>query len=286
MVSLSAHEALSGISGSISLAAWIFVLVSCNIDGHCNIITKIVLQVPQLIENYRSSSAEGISLAFLTVWFIGDLANFFGSIWAGLVPTVIALAVYFCIADAVLITQCLYYHYVNSRKQKSLEFTGEHEDDPSQPLLARTSDDIGLPGSRRRSSASQKRRNSSLVASTLPTIPEENGRFRPWIMNCLSVFAVCAIGAVGWAISWKAGLWRPTLESDDLDQGQTKVGAEVLGYLSAILYLGYVTYNLNFPGHRAHYFPRRARVPQIVKNFRERSCEGKCFSSWTSDNGQ
>lgn len=33
-------------------------------------------QVPQLLENYKSGSAEGISLAFLTVWFIGDLCVF------------------------------------------------------------------------------------------------------------------------------------------------------------------------------------------------------------------
>jgi uncharacterized protein with PQ loop repeat len=43
-----------------------------------------VVQVPQLVENYRAGSADGISLAFLVVWFIGDLANFFGAVWARL----------------------------------------------------------------------------------------------------------------------------------------------------------------------------------------------------------
>ena len=46
------HEALSGISGSVSLACWLFVLV------------------PQLFENYISKSADGISLAFLIVWLV------------------------------------------------------------------------------------------------------------------------------------------------------------------------------------------------------------------------
>jgi solute carrier family 66 (lysosomal lysine-arginine transporter), member 1 len=59
-VELTAREALSGISGSISLAAWVFLLV------------------PQLVENYKQGSADGISLAFLTVWFIGDICNFLG----------------------------------------------------------------------------------------------------------------------------------------------------------------------------------------------------------------
>lgn len=49
---LHTHEILSGISGSVSLACWLFVLV------------------PQLLENYMSKSAEGISLAFLLVWLV------------------------------------------------------------------------------------------------------------------------------------------------------------------------------------------------------------------------
>ena len=49
---LHTHETLSGISGSVSLACWLFVLV------------------PQLSENYMSKSADGISLAFLFVWLV------------------------------------------------------------------------------------------------------------------------------------------------------------------------------------------------------------------------
>jgi hypothetical protein len=58
---LTTHEALSGIFGSISLATWIFLLV------------------PQLILNYKTGSAEGISLAFLTVWLVGDVASLAGT---------------------------------------------------------------------------------------------------------------------------------------------------------------------------------------------------------------
>ena len=54
-----------------------------------------------MIENYKSGSADGISLVFLAIWFIGDITNLAGALWAGLVPTVIALAMYFCVADLV-----------------------------------------------------------------------------------------------------------------------------------------------------------------------------------------
>lgn len=52
MLHTSTHEILSGISGSVSLACWLFVLA------------------PQLIENYMSKSADGISMAFLIVWLV------------------------------------------------------------------------------------------------------------------------------------------------------------------------------------------------------------------------
>ena len=218
--------------------------------------------MPQLVENYKSQSAEGISLAFLTVWFIGDLANFFGAVWAGLVPTVIALAIYFCFADAVLITQCLYYNYINAQKAaraQSIDANGTVQDDSSQPLLRRNSDNIGLPGSRRRSSVSQKRRDSS-VRTILPTIPEGESASRMWAKNAISVILVCAVGTAGWAVAWKLGIWKPTSEEAKGPGEDGKIGAAILGYISAVCYLG-------------------ARIPQIWKNYRERSCEG-IIKSW------
>ena len=154
--------------------------------------TKLIVptQVPQLIENYQLGSAEGVSLAFLTVWFIGDLANFVGAIWAGLVPTVIALAAYFIIADAVLITQCLYYNHVNAGEQSAGGFAQGETAREDQPLLGRRPSDIGLPGSRRGSSVSMKRRSSTLGEPTLSTIPEDGGYTRPWVKNTLAVLTV------------------------------------------------------------------------------------------------
>ena len=197
----------------------------------------VYVQVPQLIENYTSGSAEGISLAFLTVWFMGDLSNLLGSIWAELVPTVVALAIYFCFADVVLIAQCLFYRYARSCKNTIKPPIQQQVDSPTQPLLTRSSGDIGLPGSRRRSSASQIRRSSSLATSTLPTIAE-NEIFNAWVRNLLSVLAVCVIGGAGWATAWRAGVWKPTSESKDPAMMERKLGAEILGYLSAALYLG------------------------------------------------
>lgn len=252
-ISLTWNEALSGIVGSVSLAAWIFLLV------------------PQLIENYQQGHADGISMTFLIIWFAGDVANLAGAVWAKLVPTVTALAVYFCFADVILLLQCFYYL---TQKKRAAEKADNLEAQPhgvppnsteQTPLLRDqsqskrrltdvTDENMGLPGSRRRSSALGR---SSTVErrDSLHKALEEPTRTRTIIKNTVSILGICAIGAAGWAAAWRTGAWRPTPVGQEGNGESTPIGAEILGYLSAVLYLG-------------------ARIPQIVKNQRERSCEG------------
>lgn len=250
-ITLTWNEALSGITGSISLAAWIFLLV------------------PQLIENYQQGSADGISLTFLFIWFVGDVTNLAGAAWAGLVPTVIALAVYFCFADFILIGQCLYYNALNRKKKQKDQDEAtngvpndQNEQTPllngsTSPKIKRrltdvTEDNMGLPGSRRRSS---RRSMSDARRNSLERVLEEPTKGSSWIKNTISTFLVILVGTAGWAIAWKTGAWRPTPVGKEEDGGRGPVGAEILGYASAVCYLG-------------------ARIPQIIKNQRERSCDG------------
>lgn len=232
--------------------------------------TTTKTQVPQLVENYRQKSAQGISLSFLCVWFIGDVANLIGALWARLVPTVIALAIYFCVADTILIAQCVYYNTLNAREELRLR----QENDASamlneeEPLLSRreselsTTSNIGLPGSRRRkSSGAASRRTLGPDGQHLPKISEDpldlsGGAGKEWAKNMFAIFLICAVGAAGWAVSWQVGVWVPVPEGSVVgDDRPTPIGAEIVGYFSALCYLG-------------------ARIPQIVKNARERSCDG------------
>lgn len=82
---------------------------------------------------------------------------------------------------------------------------------------------------------------------------EEGGS--EWIKNALSIIGVCVVGTAGWAIAWKTGVWAPQPVHDDASGTDVALGAQLLGYASAVCYLG-------------------ARIPQIIKNQRERSCEG------------
>jgi uncharacterized protein with PQ loop repeat len=259
-VPLTTREAFSGILGSVSLACWIFLLVR-TFHSHLPALADWLLQVPQLVENYRNSSAEAISLGFIFIWFLGDVCNLIGAAWAGLVPVVIAIAIYFCFADGVLISQCLYYNIINKRKDVRT-VTAETEISEDEPLLARTrSESLTIPGSRRRSSTASLRRRSSGQHSTdvLTKIMEEDeSSGRLWLRNTVSVLAIIAAGTAGWALAWQSGAWKPTPEHQDSVEEHMAVGAQVLGYASAVAYLG-------------------ARIPQIIKNWREKSCEGRDY---------
>jgi len=45
-------------------------------------------------ENYILKSGDGLSVAFILIWLGGDLTNLIGGIMAGVLPTMIILAVY------------------------------------------------------------------------------------------------------------------------------------------------------------------------------------------------
>ena len=49
---------------------------------------------PQIIENYKLQSGEGLSVLFIVIWLFGDITNLVGAIIAGLLLTVIIVAAY------------------------------------------------------------------------------------------------------------------------------------------------------------------------------------------------
>lgn len=238
---LSVREALSGITGSISLASWILLLV------------------PQLLENFKNGSADGVSTAFLLTWFLGDIANLAGSVWAGLLPTVIALAIYFCFADFVLLSQVLYYNNLAQHRQRraalvSASETTDANADPTQPLLAPRRRPSAASRRSSRSTANRRQSSTSRRDSLSALIEKRPSASTVLARNALAILGTCAAGTLGWVLAWQFGAW--TARHDGGGGGEKQaMGAQILGYASAALYLG-------------------ARIPQIIQNWRKKSTDG------------
>ncbi|CAI2347283.1 unnamed protein product [Caenorhabditis sp. 36 PRJEB53466] len=79
------------IVGLISLALWLIPLL------------------PQLWQNYKTKKCDGLSLAFLFFWLVGDTCNMLGAILTNQQPIQKIIGVYYIIQDLVLWSQYGYY---------------------------------------------------------------------------------------------------------------------------------------------------------------------------------
>lgn len=184
--------------------------------------------------------------------------DFAGALVTGIAPTATALAAYFCFSDLVLISQCLYYNTLTARRARQRTTSSATDASEDEPLLRRrrASSGAALPGSQRRNSMRHEESGFDPIRRVV-TGEDETPDSNPALHNALSIAAVYIVGALGWFVSYKAGAWD-TPESPDLPEAKSTVAiiGMSLGYLSAICYLC-------------------ARIPQIIKNYREKSCEGK-----------
>ncbi|CAI6296685.1 unnamed protein product [Periconia digitata] len=114
-------DAISQICGSVSIACWIVVFS------------------PQIIENWRRSSADGLSVVFIIIWLLGDFFNIFGAVLQGVLPTMTILAVYYTLADIVLLSQCFWYKGFTLKDEvKTSDEDSSDEETEDSPLLSDT----------------------------------------------------------------------------------------------------------------------------------------------------
>ncbi|KFY55927.1 hypothetical protein V497_06598 [Pseudogymnoascus sp. VKM F-4516 (FW-969)] len=172
-------EAISGILGSISIACWVTVFT------------------PQILENFRRSSAESLSVEFIIIWSLGDLCNVVGGILQGVLPTMLILAAYYLLADIVLIWQCLYYRGVPSQEDSCTPPS------PHQPQ-AEPNGHHRPSGPERRSSRSSAVDATHLSPATpLAETTKPRRRSTPMqaaLLNLLAVVMVAGAGVFGCSI--------------------------------------------------------------------------------------
>ncbi|KAI2642835.1 PQ loop repeat-domain-containing protein [Xylaria nigripes] len=228
-------EAISGICGSISIAAWVVVFS------------------PQITENFRRRSADGLSILFIIAWLLGDIFNILGAVLQGVLPTMIMLAIYYTIADIVLLAQCFYYKGFTLRDTAAP--LSNHVDNSAAPEPTEASALLADHHEQR------ERRGSgwSHLSPAIPVIPEPTTpprtptKTQSFLWSFVALSMVCAAGVLGWYLSrgYSAGKpTAPTNEPPTLD-----LWGQVFGWLCAVLYLG-------------------SRLPQLLLNFRRKSTEG------------
>ncbi|KAK4189529.1 putative vacuolar amino acid transporter YPQ3 [Podospora australis] len=254
-------EAISGICGSISIACWVVVFS------------------PQIIENFRRSSAEGLSIQFIVIWLLGDVFNILGAVLQGVLPTMIILAIYYTIADVVLLAQCFFYRGFTLRddvspppapKPKQQKRNGGRSTD----LQANESAGLLRNAEEGSSSASpfgslERRGSWTHLSPAVPLVadipeptpaPSPPTKLQAVGFNTLAVLMVCAAGAAGWWLSREYTEEHPGHEAGDHHDRQNDplrmdFWGQVFGWLCAVLYLG-------------------SRLPQLLLNFRRKSTEG------------
>ncbi|KAK7206154.1 PQ loop repeat-domain-containing protein [Myxozyma melibiosi] len=225
---LSSADALSADSGSS------FRLTLSGIFGTISIACWVVLLVPQLVDQWKLKSSAGVSLLFLLVWFLGDIANLIGAVWAGLLPKVVALAVWFCFADAIELSSAIYYRFFYHPPAKN----GPSDFESAGGLLAVSSDDDAT---------------DDIPLDDLAEESPSGAHSSVWKEYVLPILGVIIIGIIGYFFTNS-----PTDSSDDSSEepdSSLSVGPQILGYLSALLYL-------------------TARIPQIIQNHRKKSVHG------------
>lgn len=214
---------VSGITGSISIACWIIVFA------------------PQIYENFRRKSSEGLSLMFIILWLAGDVFNVLGAVLQGVLPTMIILAVYYTLADIVLLVQCLMYGNGEQPDLVHLSPANPLSEDVLETVLSRerpTDEEVGQDYNIDSFTDSQDSKWTLVKAA---------------LYKFFMVFLVFSAGLIWWYISYMHSNKKKKpadLVFDPL--------AQFFGWLCAILYLG-------------------SRVPQILLNYERKSCEGVSF---------
>ncbi|KAL8799258.1 MAG: hypothetical protein Q9182_006025 [Xanthomendoza sp. 2 TL-2023] len=201
------------------------------------------------------------------------------------------LAVYYTVADIVLLGQCFYYRgcTLSDAQPASDEEAIVEESTEESPLLAHQSA-ATRPSSRPSATDADWSRRSSLSSSfrghlnqmharqlspanppktsskpaVEPSAVPSRGKSssRTFVTNITALVLVCAAGVLGWFLSTRVSRAQDSHQHHEtyaISAKATEVRfdlwGQIFGYLSAVLYLG-------------------SRVPQLLLNYRRKSTEG------------
>ncbi|QEO21572.1 hypothetical_protein [Candidozyma auris] len=218
-------QVISGITGSISIACWIIVFA------------------PQIYENFRRKSSEGLSMMFIILWLAGDVFNVLGAVLQGVLPTMIILAIYYTLADIVLWVQCIIY----GDGKSSPDYVHLSPANPINEDVLETV--LSADRAIQCSDLDSARGEIDEFEISSKTSPIMSAFFK-----MLMVILVFLAGLGGWYISYMNTSRKHKAPVDLVFDPL----AQFFGWLCALFYLG-------------------SRIPQILLNYERKSCDGISF---------
>ncbi|KAI4125050.1 MAG: hypothetical protein LQ338_004490 [Usnochroma carphineum] len=200
------------------------------------------------------------------------------------------LAVYYTLADIVLLGQCFYYRgfTLSDAQPASEEEAVADEATEEAPLLTHENGNARPASRPSAADADGHRRSSSfssfhshltqvdathlspatpLIASSRATADPpavssktSTSALRTFILNISALILVCAAGVLGWFLSTRSAPHHRRHDTSPVSAGGSEgihfdIWGQIFGYLSAALYLG-------------------SRIPQLLLNYRRKSTEG------------
>lgn len=191
------------------------------------------------------------------------------------------LAVYYTLADIVLLGQCFYYRgftWKDEVKVPAKPNDGENGNGHAAPtertsLLHSNGNGVSPEGERRNSNSNWHNIDATHLSPVTPLldsskasveaiVPKPTSMLKSVLLNGFAVLMVCIAGVFGWWLSKQNETTRhhghhhrSHRDADTSDSLDLNLWGQIFGYLCAILYLG-------------------SRIPQILLNYRRKSTEG------------
>ncbi|CAO3625653.1 unnamed protein product [Mucor hiemalis] len=182
-------------------------------------------------------------MTFLVIWLAGDVFNLLGVIMQDLLVTMFVLALYYTVADMGLIWQVIYY-----RRLKEYEL--EEEVIPGERSL--------LNGSSSSTAAALPSYSSTNNSTTIRLSANQKQTKKTRLFNWISAIAIVLVTVISCYTYYNVH-WNSDSNSDNAhEKNRMNWLPQTMGWTSAILYVG-------------------SRIPQIIKNWKNKSTEGLSF---------
>ncbi|KAJ2796739.1 hypothetical protein H4R20_005436, partial [Coemansia guatemalensis] len=269
--------------------------------GYVSLACWVVVMFPQIYLNYQRKSGEGVSLAMMVAWVIGDILNITGALMQNMVMSTILIGTYYLLVDSTLLAQTVYYllaynaHGCTSKDSLESATITSHNDrddederatsqgllqDPpnDQQILHQPSGDYASVGSTTTSldnGGNQPCDRQGLVSDALPQDAQISSRQQTSQLATVLAVLFSLLAVVMLVIMLIALLVAPFPDNNGDEEHLptqpdiplpppspaplSELAAQAMGLASAVVYI-------------------MAYVPQVVKNYRRKSCEG--LSMW------